>query len=105
MSEQRQLPEGAIGFKDQLTPEQLVGKHIDGLTGAVFETEEAYLNHVSPVTGKTPKDPEHLGENFKRVSDAAVARGDVRKEAPAPAQAAEIAANHPAQNPQQPPTN
>ena len=66
---------GAIGYSDELAETELAGKHIDGLTGLVFETEEAYLKHKSPATGFTPEDPEHLGEEFKAVQAAALKRG------------------------------
>lgn len=49
----------AIGYKEDFTSVELVGKHIDGITGLVFETEEAYLNHVSPVTGHNPTEVQH----------------------------------------------
>ncbi len=77
-----QLPEGAIGFKKDLTKEQLVGMHIDSLTGAVFPTEEAYLAHVSPVTGTTPVNPEHHGLEFMQVQKAALERPLNRDEKP-----------------------
>ena len=49
-------------------------KHVDGLTGAVFDSEEDYLNHVSPVTGFTPRDIEHQGEAFIEQSKKALER-------------------------------
>jgi hypothetical protein len=49
----------AIGYKEDFTHLELVGKHVDGVTGLVFETEEAYLNHVSPVTGYNPTEVQH----------------------------------------------
>lgn len=77
------LPEGAIGYQADFTPEELSGKHIDGVTGLVFETEEAYLNHVSPETGFTPKDIEHqdalTGGQASKVAEAALKRGEDRK--------------------------
>lgn len=82
MDQQVELPENAIGFAKDMTPEELAGKHVDGLTGAVFETEEAYLNHVSPVTGHTPQEPEHLGPEFVAVQKAALERGKERAETP-----------------------
>lgn len=79
-----ELPNKAIGYKQDFSVEELVGKHIDGVTGLVFETEEDYLNHVSPVTGATPKDIEHQDAltdgKFSKVSEAALKRGEERKE-------------------------
>lgn len=71
---------GAIGYRDEMTDEQLACKHVDGLTGLVFDTEEAYLEHTSPVTGYKPTEPEHQGEGFKAISDAAIRRGEEKKE-------------------------
>ena len=70
---------GAIGFKDDFTSVELVGKHIDGVTGLVFETEEAYCNHISPVTGCQPTEVKHQdiltdGE-YSRQSESAIKRG------------------------------
>lgn len=70
---------GAIGYKDEFAEKDLAGKHIDGLTGLVFATDEAYANHKSPVTGFSPKENEHQGEAFKAVSEAALERGAARK--------------------------
>lgn len=44
-----------------------------------FQNEDQYLDHVCEVSGFTPRDPENLGEGFKAVSDAAIARGEARK--------------------------
>jgi hypothetical protein len=55
-------------------------KHICGKCGKEFATEEEYLGHVCEVTGFTPRDMEHQGEDFKAISDAAIARGEARKE-------------------------
>ena len=72
------LPQGCIGLKNDFTPEELAGKHI-GRGGYVFETEEDYLDHVSPLTGKKPVDFEHqnllTGGRFGRISEKAIARG------------------------------
>lgn len=72
------LPKGAIGLKEDFTEEELAGKHI-GRGGFVFDTEDDYLNHVSPETGYTPKDFEHqnllTGGRFGRISEKAIARG------------------------------
>lgn len=70
---------GAIGFKADFTAIELVGKHIDGVTGLVFETEEAYLNHVSPVTGFNPTEVKHqdilTDGAYSRQAEKAVERG------------------------------
>jgi hypothetical protein len=77
------LPEGAIGVVSDFTPTELVGKHVCGVSGLVFDTEEAYLNHVSPVSGFKPTEIEHLEEtttpNARAISDAALDRGDAKK--------------------------
>ena len=49
-------------------------KHVDGLTGKVFATEEEYLEHISPVTGFTPRDIQHHGSAGIRVAEAALKR-------------------------------
>lgn len=49
-------------------------KHICGLTGKEFATEEEYLSHVSEVTGHTPRDLEHFGVQGIRVAQKALAR-------------------------------
>lgn len=51
-----------------------MSKHIDGLTGEVFETEAEYLAHVSPVTGYKPTDIEHHGLRGLRVAEKALER-------------------------------
>lgn len=45
-----------------------------------FETEEAYLAHTCEVTGFTPTDPMHLGEDFALVQQAALERGEERQQ-------------------------
>lgn len=49
-------------------------KHVDGLTGKVFDTLQEYLDHVSPVTGFKPTDLEHQGSAGIRVAEAALKR-------------------------------
>ena len=44
-----------------------------------FATEQEYLDHVCPKTGFKPTQPEHLGEQFKKISEAALKRGEDRK--------------------------
>lgn len=51
-----------------------MSKHIDGLTGRVFDTEEEYLAHVSPVTGFKPTDLEHHGQRGILVAKKALER-------------------------------
>ena len=53
-------------------------KHFCGVCNEGFETEEQYCDHECE-DGFTPKDPEHLGEEFQAVSEAAIARGEARK--------------------------
>lgn len=77
-----ELPAGAIGYKKNMSDEELAGKHVDGLTGLVFATEEDYLNHVSPVTGHKPTEFAHMvatDENAQQRSLAARVRGTARK--------------------------
>lgn len=69
-----QQPEQSIGHRDDMSELELAGKVVDSLTGFVFETMDDYANHVSPVTGFTPKDPEHFGTRFIRQSEAALKR-------------------------------
>lgn len=49
-------------------------KHIDSLTGKVFNSEKEYLEHVSPVTGYKPTDPKHHGSRFLRQQKEALRR-------------------------------
>lgn len=49
-------------------------KVIDSLTGVEFETYQDYLNHVSPVTGFRPTDPEHHGKRGLLVAKKALGR-------------------------------
>jgi len=59
-----ELPQGAIGNKDDMTEEELAGKHIDGATGLVFETEEDYLAFKHPENVEVPgTDTEDEGGN------------------------------------------
>lgn len=54
--------------------------HVCGQCNQAFELEVQYLDHQCPATGFTPREPENLGEDFAAVSEAAVARGEARKE-------------------------
>lgn len=49
-------------------------KHVCGLTGKVFDSEEEYLSHTSEVTGHTPRDLEHFGAQGLRVAQKALDR-------------------------------
>lgn len=77
-------PAGAIGYVDEMSQEQLAGKHVDGSTGLVFDTEEAYLSHVSPVSGHRPTEMAHqdkvTGGQASRVAEKAQERGAERAE-------------------------
>jgi len=53
-------------------------KHICGRCNGEFASEQEYIDHLCPETGFTPKEPEHLGEKFARVSQIAVERGAER---------------------------
>lgn len=55
-------------------------KHICGRCNASFETEAEYCDHLCPETGFTPKEPEHLGAEFVAISQAALERGQARKD-------------------------
>jgi len=54
-------------------------KHICGQCGEGFDTEDQYLDHKCAKTEYTPRDPEHQGESFKAISEAALARGEAKK--------------------------
>lgn len=77
---------GAVGYRDEMTDEQLVGKHVDGPSGLVFDTEEAYLNHVNPLSGHKPTELEHLEgtttPGARAIANEALNRGDARREEP-----------------------
>ena len=53
--------------------------HFCGQCELSFGSEKEYNEHVCKVTGFNPTQPEHLGERFKRVSEAALKRGSERK--------------------------
>lgn len=68
--------------------------HICGQCNQQFNTEEDYLGHKCPSTGFTPTQPEHLGPEFKAISEAALARGATRVgEEVHPSEAPEIKAD------------
>jgi microcystin degradation protein MlrC len=71
-----ELPKDSIGHIDDMTPEQLAGKTVDGLTGFVFDSKEDYLNNVSQVTGYKPTDAEHYGSRYIRVQKEVAKKGD-----------------------------
>lgn len=78
------LPAKCIGLASEMSEEQLAGKHI-ARGGYVFETEEDYLNHTSPLTGHKPTDFEHqvamTDGRFAKVSEKAIERGEAHEEA------------------------
>lgn len=59
-------------------------KHICGPCLAEFNTIENYRNHTCGVSSEKPTNPNHLVKtttpNFKLISEAALARGNKRKE-------------------------
>ena len=73
MSDEIILPEGCIGLRENLTEEELAGKHIDGATGFVFETimgYEAYreaeilkYEEANPPTPVAPEDEAQFEED------------------------------------------
>lgn len=77
------LPKGSIGIASEMTEKQLAGKHLSR-DGFVFETEEDYLNHVSPLTGYKPTDFEHqvamTDGRYSQVSEKAQERGSEQEE-------------------------
>lgn len=67
-----------------------MSQHICGTCTKEFATEQEYLDHTC-TTGFTPKQPDHLGSDFKAVSERAVARGAKRKELEATGMAPDVA--------------
>jgi hypothetical protein len=57
------------------TPEHVIDKHVCGTCHDEFLSEDEYLDHVCPVTGFTPRDPDHHGPEFANVQKAALERG------------------------------
>lgn len=51
-----------------------MARHIDSPTGKVFNSEEEYLEHVSPVTGYKPTDLRHQGKRGILVAKASLKR-------------------------------
>lgn len=60
----------------QQTQEEQPEVHVCGQCEAKFDTAEQYLDHTCNRTGFQPTDPRHLGEDFAKVSEAALARGN-----------------------------
>lgn len=58
----------------------IVDNHVCGACHTVFEKLSYYLEHECK-DGKTPTDPAHLGPAFEKISEAAMARGEARKNA------------------------
>lgn len=54
--------------------------HRCGLCEGEFDSEEAYCEHKCEATGFAPTEPEHHGEHFEKIQEAALARGEARKE-------------------------
>lgn len=54
--------------------------HICGQCRLGFNTDEEYCNHKCNATGFSPQEPEHLGEDFVAISEAALQRGNRRVE-------------------------
>jgi len=73
------LPKGCIGMVADFKEGELAGKHI-ARGGYVFQTDEDYINHISPVTGHRPSEVEHqdamTNGRFSRASKKALERGD-----------------------------
>ena len=53
--------------------------HVCGQCAAEFPSEEAYCDHKCEATGFAPTEPEHQGEHFKKIQEAALARGEEKK--------------------------
>lgn len=79
-------PEGAIGHIDEFRKpdgtvdyEQIGSKVIDGPTGFIYPDIEAWREHVSPISGTKPTDPEYLIQtttpNYAEISAKALERG------------------------------
>ena len=41
-------PQNSIGHKDNLSEAELAGKHVCGVTGWVFDSEEDYIAFIHP---------------------------------------------------------
>lgn len=73
------LPDGCIGLRENLTEEDLVGKHVDGATGFVFDTimgYEAYrqaeilkYQEAHPPTPVAPEDEGQLEEEMGSLEE------------------------------------
>ena len=53
--------------------------HVCGKCKKEFDSESKYLKHKCSKTGFTPKDQDHQGEWFKKISEKALERGAKRK--------------------------
>ncbi len=53
--------------------------HKCGQCRGEYKTEVEYLAHKCEKSGFKPTEPENLGEEFKLVSEAALARGAAKK--------------------------
>jgi len=56
----------------------MMKQHKCGKCEKSFKTEKEYLDHVC-VSGFKPTQPENLGEQFIKISEAALKRGEARK--------------------------
>jgi hypothetical protein len=65
------------------TTEPQYEKVVCGQCKQEFATLVEEHAHICPSTGFTPQQPEHYGEELQRVSEAALQRGEARKEAEA----------------------
>lgn len=57
-----------------------MAKHICSKCKGEWEAEEGYLKHKCGATGYKPTQAAHLGEDFKKISEAALKRGEAWKE-------------------------
>ncbi len=64
--------------------EEMTQQHVCGQCKNVFVSEEAYCEHKCESTGFSPTEPEHHGERFEKIQEAAIARGEERKEKETP---------------------
>lgn len=53
--------------------------NICGKCNGAFETDDLYVRHLCSETGFAPVMPEHQGEGFAAIQQAALARGEARK--------------------------
>lgn len=56
--------------------------NICGQCNGKFATDQEYLEHHCLATGFAPTQPEHLGEEFKKIQEEAIKRGEEKKDKP-----------------------